>query len=110
LRAEFWDTLVKEVDAQAAENAKAEKKDGAFDGFNKSLELLRDGYEYLPAIGEASIAAYAKEEFDPKAFFSTEVTAKGAKTTMIKLIAKQNAKGVLEVENALRQAWAESHK
>jgi hypothetical protein len=105
-REEFWKELTARVEKKEKEEKMPETKLGTFD---RTYEILADSYQYLPAIGKASIAAYATGEFNPQAFFTSEDTVNGEKMDIVQLIAERNAQAVVEVERTLRQAWAEAH-
>ena len=106
-RADYWKELTAQIDAQA----KAGKPGPVTDEFAHALEILSDSYAFLPAVGHAAQAAYADDgKFDPQAFFTHEATVGTEKLTILQIIARRNAAAVLEVEAALRRAWAKGHK
>ncbi|MEI7767281.1 MAG: hypothetical protein WCJ97_07575 [Phycisphaerae bacterium] len=86
-------------------------------GFEYAYEILRQGHQYLPLVGHASIPAFANQTFDPAAYFAFKEKTSGAAgvdvkeetMSMVDLIALQNARAVLAVEKTLRAAWSEAH-
>ena len=113
LREQFWQELTARIDSHAKERAARLRllpdASTPYDGFTRTFEILLDDYEYLPAVGKASQAAYATGKFDAQAFFTSEDTVHGEKMSMIQLIADRNANAVLEVEATWRRAWADAH-
>jgi hypothetical protein len=114
LREEFWKELTARVDDKAkgaGEQPVAVAALGApYDGYTLTLQILSDSYDYLPAIGKAAEAGYASGEFNPEAFFTSTEIVKGRKLDTIQLIADRNASAVLQVEAALRHAWADAQR
>jgi len=110
LRQQFWKDLTTDITALAIERKKNKLPAAAdFDPFRWDLQTLSDSYDYLPFIGHAAQAAYASGEFNPGIFFNFTAQTHGQKMSIIQLIALQNAKAVLNVEEAYRMAWELSH-
>ena len=113
-RKEFWKELKARIAKHAPKYALGVDDSGVvpppYNPFRRSLEILSNSYTYLPAVGKAAQAAYATGTFDPKPFFTSEESVKGEKMTMIQVIAEQNARAVLEVEQTIRRAWDEARK
>jgi hypothetical protein len=104
-RQQYWTELTARIDA----HAKTFSSPTPYDPFARSILILSESYEYLPAVGDAAQRGYASGKFDPSAFFGAQETVHGQSMTLIQLIADRNASAVLEVEAAWRHAWADAH-
>ena len=110
-RRQFFQDLLAEIDAQAAQRSHQPQPTAqTFDPFRWDLRTLSDSYDYLPFVGRAAQAGYATGQFDPAAFFGYRGQTHGRTMTMIQLIARQNAEAVLNVELVFRLAWEEAHR
>jgi hypothetical protein len=107
IRRIYWRDLVMNLDRLGSEPA-ALQKPGEFDPFHSALTTMYDSYEYLPLVGRAAVEAYQSGAFDPQAFFTYEYAIHGQKLSVVQMIAQQNAKAVLSVEQIWRQAWADA--
>jgi hypothetical protein len=113
LREEFWKELTTRIDDKAKDAAHQPVPIATlaapYDGYTLALHILSDSYDYIPAIGKAAEAGYSTGEFNPQTFFTSTDTVHGRNLDTIQLIADRNASAVLQVEAALRHAWADAH-
>jgi hypothetical protein len=106
LREQYWKEFTERIDKKSKIETERAYKFGTFE---YAYSILSNSYDYLPAVGKATLAGYATGEFNPEKFFNSEDTVKGQKMTILQLIADRNATAVLEVEQTLRTAWADAH-
>jgi hypothetical protein len=104
LREAYWDALQSNLKA-----APKRMSPVPYDPFGRSVALLLEGYDYLPAIGAAAQAGYAGGTFNPGPFFNATSTVHEKPVSVVHIIAGQNAAAVLEVEAAVRAAWIQGH-
>jgi hypothetical protein len=108
-RREFWKDLTRDIDQLAASGGNSAINPASFDPFRWDLHHLGDAYDYLPLIGRAARAAYESGTFDAQIFFAHKAKVAGKEMSIVELIALQNAKAVLDVEQIYRLAWAAAH-
>lgn len=114
LRAQYWRLL--QADLAQLDQGKlplVPLPEKGFNGFDYAMRLLLQGHGYLPLIGHAAQAAYARDVFDAQAFFtfrepSAPSPVGSESLSILEMIALQNARAVIAVEKTLRRAWEDA--
>jgi len=105
LRKEFWELLVRALDAQP-DPATSE------DPFDATVEVALKSYDALPLIGQAAVAAYgpkgSRQKFDADAFYHFKGSVDGKDMSLLEMKGRQYAWAVRRTQTLWRKAWVEA--